>query len=460
MQNHHPTTWDRLGEYIQRLMQQHQVPGVAVGIVHQGQTATAGFGLTSIEHPLPVTPGTLFQIGSITKTFVGTAIMRLIERGQLDLDATVRTCIPDFRVADEAASAGATLHHLLTHTGCWAGDFFHATGAGDDALARYVADMADLPQLAPLGSLWSYNNAGFSVAGRIIEQVTGQTFEAALHELVLAPLGLARSFLVPGDVMTHRFAVGHDEGEDGPEVARPWPLERSSRPMGGLVCDVPDLLHYARFHMGDGQAGDGTPVLSAASLARMQAPQMPVWGNAAWGLTWRIEEIGGTRQISHGGGTKGQITLLALLPEQDLALAVLTNANPGSHVTDGVRRWVLKEYLGLEDPKPGPIEATEEDLARYAGHYRGFFNDLELGMLGGKLIGQLTYKRSFPSEEVPPQPAPPPMSVGLCEKDRLLVLDGRARDTLGDIIRKPDGSIGWLRFSGRLHIREDGPIQT
>jgi CubicO group peptidase (beta-lactamase class C family) len=455
MQNQPSPLWESLGEFVQQLMKQHQVPGVALGILHQGQISTTGFGLTNVEHPLPVTAGTLFQIGSITKTFVGTAIMRLVESDHLNLDATVRTYIPDFRVADETASASATVRHLLTHTGCWAGDFFHATGPGEDALARYVADMADLPQLAPLGSQWSYNNAGFSVAGHIIERVTGQSFEAALKQLVLEPLGLARSFLVPGDVMTHRFAAGHEEGEDGPRVARPWPLERSSRPQGGLVCDVNDLLRYARFHLGQGQAEDGVRILSSVSLARMQVPQVQVWDRVSWGLAWRTEGIGSARQISHGGGTKGQVTLLALLPEQDLALAVFTNASRGGFVTDGVRRWVLQHYLGLEDAKPGPIEAKEEELAEYAGRYRGFFNDLELGMLGGKLIGQMRYKRSFPSEEVPPQPAPPPMSVGLCEKDRLLVLDGRAKDTLGDIIRKPDGAIGWLRFGGRLHIREE-----
>ena len=459
MQSQPSTPWESLAEFVQQLMKQHQVPGVALGILHQGQISTAGFGLTNVEHPLPVTESTLFQIGSITKTFVGTAIMRLAESDHLNLDATVRTYIPDFRVADEVASASATVRHLLTHTGCWAGDFFHATGPGDDALARYVADMADLPQLAPLGSQWSYNNAGFSVAGHIIERVTGQTFEAALQELVLEPLGLARSFLVPGDVMTHRFAAGHDQSDDGPQVARPWPLERSSRPQGGLVCDVNDLLRYARFHLGDGRTENGKMLLSPDSLAQMQAPQVQVWGNAAWGLTWRTEEIAGTRQISHGGGTRGQITLLVLVPERELALAVLTNGSQGGLVTDAVRRWILQEYLDMDDVKPEAIQTPDGELAQYAGYYRGFFNDAELGMLGGKLVGQITYKRGFPGEQVPPRPAPPPMSIGLCETDRLLVLDGRAKDTLGDIIRKPDGTIGWLRFGGRLHTREEAARQ-
>ena len=116
------TTWTTLGERITQIMARKHIPGVAAGVLYQGQTQTTGFGITNVDHPLPVTDETLFQIGSITKTFVGTAIMRLVEQGKVDLDATVRTYLPGFRVADEAASQGATVRHLLTHTGGWAGD--------------------------------------------------------------------------------------------------------------------------------------------------------------------------------------------------------------------------------------------------------------------------------------------------------------------------------------------------
>ena len=214
--------WTRLGEFVTRVMKAKGVPGVVVGIHHGGEIATGGWGVTSVDNPLPITDETLFQIGSITKTFVGTAMMRLVEAGKVDLDAPVRTYLPDFWVGDEETSAGATVRHLLTHIGGWAGDFFHDTGAGDDALARYVVDMAELPQVTPLGVWWSYNNAAFSVAGRVIEVVSDQTLEAALSELVLEPLGLAHTFLDPGEVMIHRFAVGHDVEENGTaHVARP-----------------------------------------------------------------------------------------------------------------------------------------------------------------------------------------------------------------------------------------------
>jgi CubicO group peptidase (beta-lactamase class C family) len=446
--------WDRLGEFVARLMAQKAIPGVAMGILHDGDVATAGFGVTNVEHPLPVTDETLFQIGSITKTFTGTAIMRLVERGKLELDATVRTYVPDFQVMDEAASSQATIRHLLTHTSGWAGDFFHNTGAGDDALSRYVADMRDLPQLAPIGTLWSYNNAGFSLAGEVMQAVTGKSYEAALKQLVLEPLDLKSCYFDAGDVMTYRFAVGHDAGEEGPEVARPWPLVRSAFAAGGIACHVQDLLRYARFHLGDGQAEGGTRLLTPDSMAQIRSPQATVWGSEAWGLAWRIEQVQGARQLSHSGGTNGQVSLLVVIPEHDFALAILTNASQGGHLTEQVRRWALKEVLGLEVLKPEPIQSSPDELARYAGRYWGFFNDVETAVLGGKLVGQVTLKRSFPSEETPLRPAPPPMSLGLLEKDRLLVLNGDSKDGKVDVLRRPDGSIGWVRFGGRLHTKQ------
>jgi CubicO group peptidase (beta-lactamase class C family) len=471
--------WTRLGEFVTRVMEAKGVPGVAVGVYHGGEIATGGWGVTSVDNALPVTDQTLFQIGSITKTFVGTAMMRLVEAGKVDLDAPVRTYLPDFCVSDEAASAGATVRHLLIHTGGWAGDYFHDTGAGDDALARYVADMAELPQVTPLGEWWSYNNAAFSVAGRVIEVVSDKTLEATLSELVLEPLGLTHTFLDPGEVMTHRFAVGHNVEEGGSaQVARPWPLVRSGYAAGGLVCHVHDLLRYARFHLGDGVpegigvAEDvavsedvapeedttgpekGTRLLSEESLAQMTTPQVTVWGNDAWGLSWALSQVGGLLEISHGGGTNGQISLLGLIPERDFAFAVLTNAGLGGFLTREVRRWLLKEYLDLEVSEPQPIESSPEELAQYAGLYQGYFTDLELGMLGGRLAGQVTYKRGFPSEKEPPPPPPPPFSLARCEEDRLLVLDTRFKDATGDVLRRPEGSIGWLRISGRLHARQ------
>ncbi len=116
-----------------------------------GREYATGFGVANVDHPLPVTPDTLFQIGSTTKTYTATAIMRQVEQGMLDLEAPVRTYLPNFRVADRGVFEAVRLRHLVTHTAGWYDNLAAETGDGDDAVARIVDRMAELPQVAPLG---------------------------------------------------------------------------------------------------------------------------------------------------------------------------------------------------------------------------------------------------------------------------------------------------------------------
>ena len=288
-------------------MARHKVPGVALGIVCEGREFMKGFGVTNVRHPLPVDEKTLFQIGSTTKTFTATAVMRLVEDGKLALDEPIRTYLPDFTMRDPEVTTRLTMRHLLTHIGGWDGDFFPDTGNGDDALARYVKLMADLPQLTPLGTILSYNNAAFSLAGRVIEALTGKTYEAALKELVLEPLGLKHSFLFPADSMTHSFAVGHttiaDQDHRSPSMAI-GARERA----GGRNHDIDDrsvalraVPSWRRDHR------DGARILTPESIAMMQTPGDAGMLDIKMGLAWMTRDIGGLRRVFHGGGTYGQL---------------------------------------------------------------------------------------------------------------------------------------------------------
>ena len=441
--------WERLTELVEAARRKHGVPGAAVGLLRDGEATAAGFGVTSVDHPLDVTAETLFQIGSITKTFTGTILMRLADAGEIDLDSAVRAYVPSFRVADEDVSARATLRHLLTHVGGWAGDLFVDSGEGADALARYVERMAELKQVAPLGEVWSYNNAGFAVAGLVIERVTGTDYATALREKLLAPLGLEQCRLDAAETIAERFAVGHTVGSDGAKVARPWALPRAVLPMGGIMASAGDLLTYAGFHLGDGSSPDGSRILARETLALMHAPAVTVRGVDAWGLPFSIDDTHGVRLVSHGGGTVGQASLLAMVPEKALAFVVLTNADRGNALIADVTRWVFRELLGIEIEDPKPIDSTEDELARLVGRYERPFVDLELGLLHGRLVGQLAYKKSFPTEDAPPIPMPPPMALARCDDDRLIVLDGPTKDQTLDVIAR-GGAIEWLRFGGRV----------
>jgi len=179
--------YDQIAALVTEKMKQYGVPGVAMGIVKNRQTWIQGFGATNVDEPQPITAETVFPIASISKTMAATAIMRLVEQKQIDLDAPVRRYLPDFRVGDEAATRDVAIWHLLTHTPGWEGQLT-PEDRGTQTLPHFVDTMKDLPQLASPGEVWSYNNAGFSVAGRVIEAVTGRAAKehAKAHANILA----------------------------------------------------------------------------------------------------------------------------------------------------------------------------------------------------------------------------------------------------------------------------------
>jgi CubicO group peptidase (beta-lactamase class C family) len=430
-------------ETVRKEMEALDVPGVAVGILDGGEGDVHGFGVTSVEHPLEVDGDTLFQIGSATKTFTGTLVLRLVDDGLLDLDAPVRTYVPELRLADEDVAARVTMRHLLTHTGGWIGDYFDDTGAGDDAIARMVERLETLPQESPVGEVWAYNNAGFYLAGRVVEVLTEAPFDRALRSRVLEPLGLERTFFSADEVITHRFAVGHDhEGK----VARPWGMSRATAPAGGLISSVRELLRYARFHLGDGEG-----VLRRETLEAMREPQVPVSGFADWvGLTWFGVEAGGLTFVGHSGGTNGQQSLLQLCPAEGWAFVALTNHSNGTGVARSAFAAAVRERFGVELPVDEPVDATPEQLEEVCGSYDAALGTYDLRLDDGRLIAELRPKGGFPTPDSPPPPAPPPFELALTGRGGLVVLDGPGKGMTADLLRDDGGRIVWMRAGGRL----------
>src|SRR5215204_5026159 len=290
----------RISKKIVSEMKRLRVPGVAIGMYHKGKEFEAGFGVKSLEHPLPVTADTLFQTGSISKTFTGTLLMMLVEQGKVDLDVPVRKYLKDFKVKNEDVSKKVTVRHLLTHMGGWVGDYFNDFGNGDDALAKMVRDIAKMPQVQPLGTVWSYNNTGFNVASRIVEVVTKKPYEPAMQEMLLDPLGLDMTFFYPSDILfTHRFVVGHYAEKGQVKVARPWAIGRAGNGVGGVVSTVRDLLKYARFQMSNGKKR----VITGKSLKAMRVPQADAGARGMMGITWFIRTVGDVTAYAHGGAT-------------------------------------------------------------------------------------------------------------------------------------------------------------
>jgi CubicO group peptidase (beta-lactamase class C family) len=443
-----------LRDTVTAAMEEHRTPGVAVGILHDGEEHVAGFGVSSILAPVPVDGDMLFQIGSTSKTITALIAMRLVEQGSLDLDTPVRTYLPEFRMADADVTERLTMRHLFQHTGGFDGDYFADFGRGDEALDRCVQSMVNLTQLAPLGAVWSYCNSGFYLAGRVIEAITGKTYEAAARELAIDPLGMKHSFYSPEETMTYKFAVGHAITDDGVNVARPWPIPRIANAAGGLASSARDNLRYARFMMGDGTAEDGTRLLAPESMEKLIAPDFPAGPGTKVGLAWYNREVGGVRIVSHGGGTNGQVSAFLFAPERNFALAVLTNGNKGE-VLQAVTKWALERYLGASEPKPERRAATERELSEYVSKYESITANSEITRAEDTLIFSMAYKPDVMakiSDQAPPQI--PPMALAMVAEDRAAVTEGPYKEMEIEFVRDSAGQVGWIRVGGRLHTRK------
>ncbi len=349
------------------------VPGVAVGMLSNGKRETVASGVTSLETGNPVRPDTLFQIGSISKVFCATLVMTLVDEGLVNLDAPVSTYLPDITFQDDAAADGITLRRCLSHSSGLYGDYFGDFGWGDDALALSMPGFADLRQWFAPGSDWAYNNAGFNLAGRVVEVVTGQTFEAAMHARVFEPLGLTRTFYFAHEAIVYSVAVGHGlvtPGSAEHEVATSYPLPRSVNPAGGIISSVDDLLTFAEFHMGDGTI-NGRQVLTPESVRAMQEAQITAacWADE-WGIGWDLKTVDGERMISHGGTTNGFQAQLHVVPARGFAIIIFTNSGRGHALNRNMGLWALRNVLGLEAADRPTHPLTTAELERFTGVYR------------------------------------------------------------------------------------------
>jgi len=436
------------------------VTGVAAGVWLDGQESYAFSGVTSVENPLPVDERTLFQFGSTAKTFTATAIMGLVEQGRVDLDASVRRYIPELRTKQPDVAERVTVLQLLNHTAGWDGDFFANTGNGDDALATYVARIAELEQVTPLGESVSYNNASLAVAGRVIEKVTGTTLEQAMKDLVLSPLGLEDTWIFPGDIMTRRFAVGHTRHDDGTvTVNRPWALPRSVTAAGGMSAIAADQIAWARFHLSGGTARDGSRVLSEELVRRMQQPTADMRGSALGdyvGISWLLRDVDGARLVGHGGTTNGQYSDFTMVPERNFALISMTNSGPnGSELNDRLTTWALERYLGIHDESPEPLVVGDDALAVYAGRYETIAAICLVTVEQGRLVVTTRPKPSMVAAlgEREDDETRTPVALIAGERDPFVISEGPGKGLRGYFARDAEGNIDGMHFGGRLASR-------
>ncbi|HEY7124237.1 MAG TPA: serine hydrolase domain-containing protein [Ktedonobacterales bacterium] len=445
-----------LDAFIREQLARWTVPGITIGVLRDGERETRAYGVTSLETGYPMRPDTLFLIGSIGKVYTTALVMTLVDEGTLDLDTPVVTYLPDLRLADERARDTITLRHLLSHQSGLFGDYYDDFGRGDDALARCVASFSTLRQMTAPGELWAYCSAGFMLAGRVVEVVTGQTYEDTMRQRVFEPLGLTHSFFFAHEAIVHPTAVGHSlttPGSDEHEVRRRYGLSRNVAPAGGVISDASDLLTFAAFFMGDG-TWNGRRVLSLARLAAMLSPQVRAAnflaaGYAEWGgLGWAIRFLDGKKVIEHGGSLTGFQVKLKFVPAHRFALAILTNSSRGCVLGDRVAEWALDHLLDLRVPRPVPIVLPDDALARFVGRYRTSESEAVLSIQEGGLRCVIKESDQDPDQE---QTYPPILLKPLSEREFVVVTQDENEGAQVDFIERDDGTIRFLRMDGRLY---------
>ena len=353
---------DGLDDFVTSTMDEWKVPGLALAVVKDDQVVhLKGYGLRDREQQLPVTPGTLFPIASISKSFTATGLGMLADAKKLDWDQPVREIVPEFLLKDPVASDHATTRDLLTHrTGLPRHDrvWYRAGGSRLEAIKA----LRHLEPSREFRASWQYNNLMFLAAGVVAERVSGRSWEEFTRERIFGPLGMTAS----------RFMADHPQGASdfahpyaklGGAVRRiPFYEDGPLGPAGGVVSNASELARYLRFHMNKGR-WDGHVLLSEQAAEQMQTPQgvipesevspfyateFPELGHSTYGLGFFITTYRGHKLVWHSGSLDGYSLLFSFLPREKLGVLVLTNLSGNRPVPICVTRNIFDRLLGAE----------------------------------------------------------------------------------------------------------------
>ena len=322
----------KLDEEVERLFRESDSPGLAVGVVRDQELVYAkGFGVTNLETGGEVTPRTLFHMASITKPFVATSIMQLLEQGKLSLDDPIVQHLPYFQLKDERYTA-LTIRRFLNHSsGMPDVEDYHWDDPeyDEEALERYVRSLADRELLFEPGRWFSYSNLAFEVLGDLIAKVSGQSFADYVKEHILLPLGMKDSSILIRDVDPALLASGHVQGDNGEVlVSEHYAYNRRHGPSSTLHSSVVDMSRWAIANMNRGEL-EGTRILDASSYELLWKPTLTarVRGDnrVLIGLSWFLSSFHGQPTVEHGGGDIGYITNFVMVPDAGVAVIVLSN---------------------------------------------------------------------------------------------------------------------------------------
>ena len=328
-------TKDQLSRYrrsVRRIMGQWSVPAMGVAVVAGGRTVLAeGLGLADTDPEAPATAETIFALGSITKSFTATALGILVDEKKLSWDTPVRKYMSDFRLRDPLASEHATPRDLLCHrTGLPRHD--NAWFGRELERKALLRRLRRLPPSKDFRSCWQYQNMMFMVAGLLVEELSGLSWEQFVRERIFQPLGMANaSFYTDREAMENR--AGRPYRLKGRRCCRaPWDFQSIIGPAGAIVASAADMAKWIAFNLQIGKAG-GKQIVSPATLKQIHTPQIAVDEPTPWpetpcgmyALGWQVQSYRGHLTLWHGGLVNGYQAYIGFLPHQRAGAVALSN---------------------------------------------------------------------------------------------------------------------------------------
>jgi CubicO group peptidase (beta-lactamase class C family) len=338
------TTAARIEDYVRQQASASRIPGVAVGVVRRGRPVLLkGFGNAGANTP--------FFLGSVSKSFTALAIMQLAGQHKVSLDAPVRRYIPWFQVGDGSESDSITVRELLDQTSgiSTRAGLTELSFAPSTTFRQAIQGFEAFPLIARPGKTFQYSDANYTIAGYIVQQASGQSYDSYVQQHIFSPLHMTHSYARTGTArepgLTHGYANWF-----GLKVPLTEQVSAPLVPAGYLVSTAADMTHYLTAQM-DGGVYDGTRIASAQAIQEMHAALVPLHGQTpvpdatSYGMGWGVGTIHGDPVIAHDGQLRDFDTAMAILPRARVSVVVLVNEDPqivlnDEQIYDGVMQGI------------------------------------------------------------------------------------------------------------------------
>ncbi len=372
------------------------IPGFSIALVDGDRIVWAqGFGYAHPDRKIAATARTVYRVASISKLFTALAVMQLVEQGVLDLDADVRTYLPDFHPEDPF-DAPITLRQLLSHRSGLVreppvGHYFDPT---EPSLQRTVYSLNETRRVYPPETRTKYSNAAVSVAGFVVEQVTGQPFADYVQQALLEPMGMRSSAFTPRPELQRQLATGYMWTYDGRRFEAPV-FDMGILPAANLYTTVIDLGRFLITLFRKGETEQGSSIISPASLEAMWTIQYAdSTQTQGFGLGFYLSRFRGHRRFQHSGVMYGYASRVYGLPDVQLGVAAVGTLDATNVVTDRLAEYALDLLLAHREGRPLPDyprtdPVPETQARRLAGRYRQGTRYLDLFVQDSTLYARL-----------------------------------------------------------------------